>query len=329
MVTSDSPSSTEAQVESWLDLIDVPDARQMDDAALSKLWGLTPADSSAIRPLVRRLESPHSNIRGFAARFLGLLGESAKPAVPALYRQLQNKDSGLEQVCLMALQGTGFSVGEVSEAVEARLVNPGSMIRIAAAGALLRWVDTDQRHLDILEEIRHSHDPAAKCWAVNYLGDLLPRIPDALPVIMRFLNDYLDSVVEDVAFHLAKHNTSIVVPALLETLGTADKRLRWGALMALRTLGEQARPFEKDVIDRFLDLSLFEDSSIDVRRLVANTCEATPLSDPVVVQKLRGLLQDKEPWVQEQAATALLAIPQVPAVIRSEAQVTLDDLNSK
>lgn len=314
-----------AMVASWLNRIE---SDRDDRETWLKLWNLGPQNSDAVPQLMARLRDPQSTIQGAAARFLGLIGEAAREALPELIDAIRNGDCELRHSALIAIGEIGFTTSEVEELLKRLLDSSDEFDRIYSAAALLRHRPPNTETLEVLRQARQSSNYVVRGWAASLVTGLIPRIPDAIGVAIEFLDDEDVETVEDTSRGLARNDPAIIVPLLLQHLRRENSTLRFGVLSAIREFAAHANWMSSEIIKSFLETDVFNDDDLDVRRCAANVAQFVSLNCPIVVEELRFLLGDPSDWVAEQAANALLSFGEIPIDVRREAEDALAFIES-
>jgi len=274
--------------------------------------------------LIEALDDPSLPCRYIVAAALGSLQTPLPNAVPALRRALQDDDWSLRFRSALALPICATSHDGTIADLEGPRRDPNAMVRVGVASSILRLVPSDGPALTELQTAIASQDVALRIWVADGINEAFLAWPSLLPCVIELLADWDDEVREDAARALAKRAKADagVVAALLKVALTAEAKLLSGLLFALREIGSLASPLANEISATLARAEAWKHPEPIVRRLAANVAEAVPLG-PEVLPPLTELLTDKDDWVQEQAAKAILALPSSSDEDKARATETL------
>jgi HEAT repeat protein len=224
-------------------------------------------------------EDANPTLRSSAAATLGDIGPDAKPAIPALLKNLKDKDKYVRCVSADALAGIGSKEERVLSALKDALNDSVSEVRIDAAEAL---------------------------------NELDPDNPDALSALIKLLKDKDPETRRDAASVLEQiQSTKIntVVPALLRAIKDPDENVRSKAAQSLGSICEKAMTVVPALVER-----LEKDKSSHVRIQAAQALqEYGPEAKLAIPALSRVMKEDPVSRVQKSAAQAIRRINTMPA----------------
>lgn len=154
-----------------------------------------------------------------------------------------------------------------------------SITRSQAAQSLGELRDKATKAIPALRKALRDTHWSVRADATEALGKIGKAAVVALPDLGRLFADPSDVVRNKAAIAMGKFNQA-AVPILENLLGNADQQIRYTAVMALRTMGETARP---------LLLKSTRDISARVRRLIAETLLEL---QPPEIESLLNFLRD-------------------------------------
>jgi HEAT repeat protein len=321
------------EVEAWLARLEAS-GLEGDRDAFHGLGRLTHESAHAVPPLLTTLRNSASRWRADAARWLSHVGYGSVEVANALSDALQDGDDELVDAALMSIGYIGVANDAIRERLTVRMRTGRSTARVLAASSLLLLEpEKFQPHLQPLQAIRDMHEHESlfvRDRAVYVLVRLFDAIPSTIDDAIAFLDDDYDPIPELIARELADQPEDVVIPRLLEIVRTGTPKLRAGALFALREPRPRIRDaLRAEVADMLIATRVFEYDESPVRdantrlRLAANVAKSLQLDVPIVIEKLRVLLDDCDSWVAEQAAKALLSMPNISEATRETATRTL------
>lgn len=290
------------------------------DRAARELLSVGPDEAEEVVAFSGTLADAGDPNRFFLARTLGQLGAAGVRAVPRLRAWLLDADPGLRQNAALALGMIGGRDAETAAMLHGALADDSAMVRTAAAWALRLLGDQDRAALDELVLASRDRDPARRSWGVSGLCDALSLDESVCSLLIELIAHADDDAGrEEVARAIASANTATRVPRLLDALAGATGRGARGILEAMVELGPRAAAFRIAIIECLAAHDLWHYPDRDVRRLIANVAQAVPLDHPEIVVRLVALLDDRDDWVREQAAHAVLALASSTEPDRSRA----------
>jgi HEAT repeat protein len=214
------PGAGAATVEAWLEQRDRP----VSDRGLQRL--------------IEALDDGDPSVKMAAAWALGTLGDAATEAVPRLASTLREDPSpGVRAAAARAL---GATEGDAAvTALFDALWDPHEAVRHEAAQALSRLkLSTDD--ISRLAEALESDDLYVRAFAAWRLGNFGEEAKDAVPALVRELDDPRDHVVVSASLARIGPGAVAAVPALLDQCSSADHGRRWRAAKALGRIGPGA-----------------------------------------------------------------------------------------
>jgi HEAT repeat protein len=194
-----------------------PDAR-LRSLALEALGAIGPGAEPAIPRVVAALKDGDAAVRAASARALGRIGPAAAPdGIGPLVTALGDREPAVAAATASALAGLGSEAKAARPALLARLGDPRQPAgaprppvgRRLLAESLLK-IDPDARHDAVLAllGVLKSPDPGAWRDAVFTLAEAVVCLPEK----------------------------DLVIPALVEVLGSPQQDLTWGAVALLKKL---------------------------------------------------------------------------------------------
>ena len=271
------------------------------DSLLRKgVWsGLRQAPANTRQTAAKRFPPPNAEAtREAAARALGLLGEAAKPAIPALSDALRDTEG---------------------------------RVRVEAAAALVR-IGTDS--LPTLISALDDKDARVRQSAVGALGEIGANNPDVLTALNRTLSDPDHWVRSSAAYSLACIGTTGVLvlinhvkhpvsepakTAAASMLTNSHGPVRWAASKFCQLAKAPEPETRRLAVESLSYLSnqrnlavivateALKDSSPDVRLAAVRTLETTGRREPELLTALVERLKDESPEVREAAAALMRA----------------------
>lgn len=316
---------TKQDVVSWIrqveDRDDVPEVWKM-------FKELGPDDGEIVSVLVERMRDPNSSFRWLVPDLLGQIGAASGQALPELVEMIRSDDEWNRCLAIIAIRKIGLISPEVNEALRAIVPNGSDRDRVLAAGALLSLHPHESKYLDILRQARKCQNANVRYYAALIAAELIICIPEAASVAILFLDDRDYENAEYTASALAKYDPRLVIPFLIRPLQQQISDARFGLLSAIHEFGTRANVLSAELVEAMLESNIFDDISLNVRRIAANVAQSVPLIYPEVIKKLRFMLSDPSDWVAEQAAKALLSFGEIPNDARREAEDALAFIES-
>lgn len=301
-----------------------------DRAALLALWNLGPESADAAPALLATLRNGASRWRPHAARWLGQVGHGSLEVATALSDALDDRDDDVVDAAVSAIGHVGLTTDAILERLALHRRSKRDLRRVSAAASLLLLMPENLEPLQTLRAT-HAHESLfVRDWAASELVQLFDTIPSTIDDAIKFLDDDYDPIPELISRKLAQQPEDVVIPRLLQLVRNGTPKLRAGALFAL----SEPRPriadaLRAEVVDTLIATGVFDYDASPVReantrlRRAANVAKSLELDVPIVVEKLHVLLDDRDDWVAEQAAKALLSFPNISAAVREAAERTL------
>jgi HEAT repeat protein len=259
---------------------------------------LSRVGADAVTLLEKALKDDTYAVRGGAALALGLIGASARPAVPALAGALKDSEALVRAAAAVALGRIGTLARGATSALRAALRDCDRTVGVEAAAALWK-VASESRGVDVLEAAL-KEDGALAERAASALGEIGPPAKSAAAALKAAL--LAKSVRLRIAAAEAYYRVSKdASPALrvLETLtGAKESDDRLAAVAALGTLAAEPKAAA-------LLAGLLKSKNADVRREAA--CALTERG--VALERAKAALEegltDRDPGVRWWCALAL------------------------
>jgi HEAT repeat protein len=215
--------------------------------------------SSAVRPLTGVLDSPDRAALLAAIDALGYLGGRAGPAVPRLIELLDERDEGTVSAVLLAFQRIGpagrAAVPRVIELLKAHPTEEG--IGYSAADALVRIGRDDPAAVAALVARLNARGWDVWYNAASRLAEVGPAAAAAVPRLIALYRNrrshwqfrmHILDVLADIGPGAAKAR-----PLLEKVLGDREIRLRYGAALALASIGPAGKAAVPVLIEAMRD----------------------------------------------------------------------------
>ena len=203
------------------------------------------AEEAVKQELFARPEDANPSIRAAAAVTLAAIGPDAKPAIPALLKNLKDKDRFVRGASAKALAAIGSKEEKIIAAFKEALKDPNDINRVNIAVSFAR-LDPERKEpvAAITNVLLKGKDPGDRSWAALHLQLIgPPHIKKAIQALITALKDPEEEVRHDVAYALGEicEEAETVVPALTERL-QKDKSasVRRCAAQALGEFGPEA-----------------------------------------------------------------------------------------
>lgn len=272
---------------------------------------------SGVPLLVAGLTDSDPGVRDHSARALGAIGPKAKAAVPALKDCLRDKNASVRRAASFALESFGAeAVPALLEGLKSRNVT----MRREVAG-VLRWGRVKIPVASLIEALR-DEDPRVRYCCVCALGYLGPEAKDAVPELIKKLNDMKmirgseEKSSEDVVVETLARIGAEAVPALTGALRDKDDVVRAKAARTLGEIGLPAKPAVPTLMTALHDQSVM----VSLESACALVRVGEGPREPIKV--LTELLKHQTAEIRWNAADGLRRIGKkgasaVPALIRS------------
>ena len=275
--------------------------------ALDELGARGEAAAAVLKPIEELLKDKSAKVRAHAALALGSIGPKAKDSVTALAVLLKDPDATVRLTAVRAV----------------RAIHPGSKVMIPICVKLLEDPDPAIR-VRILSALADSgvdavpglikglKDDKFAFWALIVLREIGPAAKDAIPAIAEKLKDKQPEIRREAVLTLGAFGEAAVpaVPQIAALL--SDKHAGTAATFVLGELGQIPKDAEATVrTNAKSDDQLLSTTSLwalarihpDDKELRRETTE-----------KLVSRLKDKNKFVRDTAARALVALPPAPEI---------------
>jgi HEAT repeat protein len=280
---------------------------------------------AALPQLMEALDD--NSVRAVATAKLGQLGPAARPAVPPLLRQLQERDRSIRELARAALDRIGLDRETTAPALGRILEDDTSELRFWAAETLVGLdVAYAGRAIPVLFQgfqansafhdravqaltklgtpavpalLRAVQDPGAhlRAGAVETLGGI--HAPEIAPALFGALKDADDAVRHRAAYALERSGTAII-PAERVALRDPEDHVRLTTLELLAKLGRAAQS-ESGAVQ-----SALKDPNAGVRKAAAVALEQISPDDvPPLVEALVQALREAQAGPRIEAAKSL------------------------
>jgi HEAT repeat protein len=275
--------------------------------ALDELGARGEGAAAILKPIEELLKDKSAKVRAHAALALGSIGPVAKDSVTALAELLKDPDATVRLTAVRAV----------------RAIHPGSKVMIPICVKLLEDPDPAIR-VRILSALADSgvdavpglikglKDDKFAFWALIVLREIGPAAKDAIPAITEKLKDKQPEIRREAVLTLGAFGEAAVpaVPQIAALL--SDKHAGTAATFVLGELGQIPKDAEATVRSNAKsDDQLLSTTSLwalarihpDDKQLRRETTE-----------KLVSRLKDKNKFVRDTAARALVALPPAPEI---------------
>jgi HEAT repeat protein len=269
----------------WKCLLNSPDTRTRCRAVTA--LGLGPFGKAAVPHLLRALDDPQRTVCEAAKAALENLGPDAAEAVPALIAEVCSKDATVRVLTYLQMAQIRGAVAAILEE-ESRQTETSPHFR----HFILRGMGpADVPHL--LAALRDGSNVKNRRFAAEALAHLRTRAPEALPVLIRALDDEDEEVRDSVLWALQRVGPRAAACRPRPTAPAWAGQPPPGVLSVLGALGPTAYPVLTQVYRR---------GDVDTRTAVIES-----LSDagPGALPLLRAALDDPAATVRSAALLVL------------------------
>lgn len=207
--------------------------------AIDRLGHFGAKAAEAVPALVELLQDSSAAVRAHAARSLGKIGPAAKSAMPALAKLAGDPEKSVRGAVVTAI-GAIHPDPNVAVPVLVKIIRDAEpAVRIRALRSLVSLGKPAALELGKMLE-----DDSLEYWAELGLAELGPEAKEAVPALVKELNDaHPESRRESIlALAAMGPNASEAVGALTKALD--DPMVRGAAAYALGRIGEAAKPAE-------------------------------------------------------------------------------------
>ncbi len=181
-----------------------------------------------------RLADPQQ--RAQAATVLGLLGDQAQAAVPALVEAIKDEEVQVRRIIVAALGEIGIAARSAVPALVASLRNRHDIVRRRAAQCLAELGPAARSAVPALIEVMSDPSLMVRRWAVFALGEIGMKAILAVPVLVERLRDADPISRILIGVSLCKIGPAIV-PELLPVLKDDNPQVRRRAVLLLGKCG--------------------------------------------------------------------------------------------
>lgn len=212
---------------------------------LSLMTIVSEAVDQDISPLIMQLGSADASVRRNAALAIGKLGkigESAKDAVSALIKTLNDKEWTVRVSAANALGDIGKAAKDAVPALIPALIKALSdenwQVRYWTVDALGRIGEAANDAVPALAKALSDKDYRVRLSAADVLGNIGKPAKDAVPELIKALSDTDHRVRANIALALGKIGEAAkdAIPELTKVLKDEDSQVRENAAVALRQI---------------------------------------------------------------------------------------------
>ena len=304
--------------------------------AADKLARRGMAAVSALDALTRALQDPAADVRWHAARALSALGPEAVPAVPALAKLLRDSDAHVRAHAASALGAIGPAARDAvpqltkavadpdptvrREAVEAlRAIRPGPKVVLPLLTRLLQDAEPSVvlRAIDALSEfgkdavpalIEALQNPRMRYWAILVLNEIGPDAADAVPALVRVLQEDKDPEVR--------------MEALL-ALGNIGPAARSHGAMIARMLNDPSPAIQRAALFALTQIG-YDNAADQIARLANSDDAVTRIVSRWALAKLRPTPEN----IKQASLAAIEALKSDDEQVRRAAAHAVCDLDA-
>jgi len=213
-------------------------------AALFYLKEMGPLAREAVPAIIELLRDDDVTIRLEASYALLQIGWGDAAIVPGLAEALNDEDERVRRQAALCLANFTVRSAEKAEGAVSTLLNrlddDDATVRVHVAVALLRIRPDSKKAISALTEATTNNQPAVRLSAVQAVRVLGPVAASAAPALARALKDECKEVRRSAVGALARvaPKASETTPALTAALADDDYIVRLGAVEGLRKLGQ-------------------------------------------------------------------------------------------
>jgi HEAT repeat protein len=277
------------------------------------------------RIAIEYLDEPDANYR---RTVISIISGFADSAMPILVEGLLHRNPRVREGILRALAG-GKSGSKVRPAIVARLRDPDSSVRLAAA-ATLATLDPKEAGVavPVLAELAFDREASRRLEALRVLYQLGPVAHSAVPDLMRRMHtgdDETKLTAAEALWAADRFAWKSFVPAFVAALKSEHGYLRQRAIAHLRDVGPSARSAVPALKERFADADpmirvLAAEAAFAVDREAgreAAVCLAAVLRDTIQSQN-RRVIRTAIRVLDKIGPPAKAAVPALVEVARSD-----------
>ncbi len=265
--------------------------------------GTAEAAEVDVQRLASDVGSPDQNVCLRAIGQLGVLGEKAGPAVPALVTALSRAEDEVRERAARELGSIGPAAAAAVPALVKKLSDEKPEVRGYAAYALGRIGDGSDAVIEGLSQAAFDRAPVVRRAALRALRRLNPPQEKVMPLVLKILEQGDATVIAPALQTLAEQGEA-ALPRLCQAL-KHEQACYW-ACLALAELGPKAAPAVPHL------KGVLQDEEPEVRmQALAALGEIGPAAQPVVPEIIAAL-NDEAGGVRYAAAYALGRIGTTP-----------------
>jgi HEAT repeat protein len=289
--------------------------------------------SETISELIQNLSDPAVEVRAYAAKTLGEHGATAKSAVPALIKAVNDRFAAVRDSAIASL--SKINLDSTISALIQNLEDDDDRVRTSAARGISTMVErfelpasTKQQVFQALAQAVNNRSWFVRSTVMSTLGELAP-VDEVLPILIAGLADVeaevrqdaaiaiqcfgdeaepavpqlTDAFWHDIEVYAASALGSIgpgaqaAIPRLLEALQRGNEDLRARAAEAIGEIGSAS------AVPALIEFLQHEDAGL--RQAAAEALQGLGPVAKAAVPKLIGALEDESEAVKAMAAKAL------------------------
>ncbi len=203
---------------------------------------LGPKARPAIPALVRLLNDKDTLVRINAACALGALGEAAPEAVPALIDVLSRSSGPAPQAAALR-DAAANALGRIGSAALPAIPHLAALTNVLSAELALIKIKGDSL-LPFLQRLNDRSDVGQWVRAARLAADLGTNAEPAIPALLSALNSTNRSIQQQSCYALSRihQRPELCIPALIVLLDSPAPETRYTALIGLHAFGSEAKP---------------------------------------------------------------------------------------
>ncbi|MDB6110081.1 MAG: repeat-containing protein [Pedosphaera sp.] len=233
--------------------------RTADDChtlAATGFQSLGPDAMPAVPALIKLLDDPDAEVRGYAAYCLGQIGPGAQAAVPELIKMLSGTNGSLDiNTAAQALGEIGPAARPAVPLLSAALTNGSKWFRLATPRIALMKIQGESLS-PLIERLRDTSNLTNWNHTWTVVGGFGTNAEPAVPLLINALGDG-DFHVQNGALRALGQihmRPEVCIPAMVPFLTSTNVVLRRNAMHLIRSFGNEAKPVTAEIVQCLSDL---------------------------------------------------------------------------